>query len=146
MEKTLSNLKSYQRFFEDISDHAYSEEAAKPAETKTEEKPEKKEQPVKEEEEQSNNSLNKTLENCIENVEEIVRLFEKNDKKLIDLALPILDLCQTNLNFQEKNSEGKDSLYATSKKIIVTLVEKLKKEYANNDPVAELISNCEKLK
>lgn len=158
MEKTLSNLKTYQAFFEDLTDHSYAPaEKEIPVETeKKVEKPEEvnktteakpdaeKSKPVKEEEEQST-GLTKTLEKCIENVEEIVNLFEKDDQKLIDIALPILDLCQTNLNFQEKKSPGTASLLETSKKIIKELVEKLKKEYPNNDPVSELIDNCNRL-
>lgn len=155
MEKTLSNLKTYQAFFEDLTDHTYApaekeipvdteKKTEKPEEVNPAPKDTEKAKPVKEEEEQSS-GLKGTLEKCIENVEEIVKLFEKDDQKLIDMTLPILDLCQTNLNFQEKKSHGNSSLLETSKKIIKELVEKLKKDYPNNDPVTELIDNCNKL-
>lgn len=164
MAKTTFKLKNFQTFNEDFSETVYSQEKKEepkvekaPEEkpevpdkmkpsygpTKTEKKAEKKE--AKAEEEEVSSSLKGTLENCIEKVEEIVRLFEKDDKKLIDLALPILDLCQTNLNFQEKKSHGASEILSTSKKVIKELVEKLKQSYPNNDPVTDLIESCNKL-
>lgn len=151
-------LKDFKSFNEEISaEHVYdtdtSQEAPKeevkeaPKEAATEKPQEEKEKKavIKTEEEETGPSLKATLEKCVENVEEIVRLFEKDDQKLVDMTLPILDLCQTNLNFQEKKSAGADTLLTTSKTIIKELVEALKKSYNNNDPVTELIQNCNKL-
>jgi GTPase SAR1 family protein len=100
--------------------------------------------PVEEESEEKS-SLSNTLEKCISDAEEIVKLFEKDDEKLIKLTLPVLDLCQTNLNFQNAKAEGKDVLLKTSKDIIKSLIDKLSKEYSNNDPVVSLIENCKKI-
>lgn len=119
------------------------EEANKPVEVKAKDTSE--EEIVKEPEIKEESSLTKTLEKCISESEEIIRLFEKDEQKLIDLTLPILDLCQTNLNFQDKNSTGAVELLECSKKIIKQLIEKLKSEYGDNDPVMSLIQSCEKL-
>jgi hypothetical protein len=148
MEKILSNIKSFQRFNEDITEQVYGEKETveEPVKEEPKEPVQKKENaPAVAEEEETGGSLTNKLEKCIENVEEIVRLFEKDDTKLINLALPILDLCQTNLNFQEKKSLGANDLLTASKKIISEHVNKLKSEYPNNDPVTELIQNCGKL-
>lgn len=142
MEKTRSKLLLFEDFSQTYEPKIEDKDKQETPDIKSSDS--EKKEPVKEEEEQTS-GLNATLEKCIEDVEEIVRLFEKNDKKLIDMTLPILDLCQTNLNFQEKNATGKDDLLNTSKKIIKTLVEKLRKDYANNDPVIELINHCDKL-
>ena len=120
------------------------EEANKPNQIKPK-KDTSEEEVVKEPEIHEETSLTKTLEKCIAESEEIVRLFEKDEQKLIDLTLPILDLCQTNLNFQDKSSTGAVELLECSKKIIKQIVEKLKSEYGDNDPVMTLIQSCEKL-
>lgn len=138
-------IKDFKSFInEDFSELTYSDKKDDAKKTEAPAQDTEQDKPVKEEEEQSN-SLTKTLDKCITSIEEIVRLFEKNDKKLIDLILPILDLCQTNLNFQEKNSEGKDDLLESSKKIIKSYVDKLKKDYANNDLVSELVKYCDSI-
>lgn len=106
----------------------------------------KKENKVEEEsEEKVSTDLTSTLEKCISDAEEIVKLFEKDDSKLIKMTLPILDLCQTNLNFQSAKAEGATDLLKASKDIIKTLIDKLSKDYSNNDPVTSLIENCKKI-
>ena len=97
------------------------------------------------EEKASSSGLSAVLEKCIIDAEEIVKLFEKDDEKLIKLTLPILDLCQTNLNFQSAKAEGASDLLKCSKDIIKSLTDKLSKEYSNNDPVISLIENCKKI-
>ena len=143
-------MKDFKNFNEGLADHVYgpTESPESKPEVKQNAPAEAKPEPPKEvkQEEEEVISVPKILESCVDNVEEIVGMFEKDDQKLVDMVLPILDLCQTNLNFQEKKTEGHLELMETSKKLIKELVDKLRKAYPNNDPVRQLIQNCDKLK
>lgn len=136
-------IKNFKAFLENSIEAAYDTPVVQSDNSISVKKTEKNLE--EESEEKTSSGLSSVLEKCISDAEEIVKLFEKDDEKLIKLTLPILDLCQTNLNFQSAKAEGAADLLKCSKDIIKSLTDKLSKEYSNNDPVISLIENCKKI-